>query len=81
MLQGQDSSRYQYRYLFAVCCGFESRPNGHFGFPETHVTAYQAIHGVRFLHIVFYFGRSGGLIRGIFVHKRRFQLYLHVIIF
>ena len=39
MLLGQHRSRNQHRDLFSAHDGFERRPQRHFGFTETHVTA------------------------------------------
>ena len=76
VLIGQYGSRHQYRYLFAVCGGFECGTNSHFRLAETDITADKPIHRTIAFHIGFYLCRGTLLIGRIFVQERGFQFVL-----
>ena len=65
-------------YLFSSNYGFESRTDGHLGFTKAYVTTNQAIHWVRFGHILFDIIGGFELVRRIFINKGSFQLILHI---
>ena len=51
MLQSQNGCRHQHCHLLTVGYRLKGRTHGNFGFPETHIPAYQAVHGIGLLHI------------------------------
>ncbi len=69
MLMSQNGGRGENGNLFPGFNSLEGRPHGDFGFTESGVAAYQAIHGVGFLHIGFNFFNRLELIRSLFKNK------------
>src|SRR5690554_1649069 len=69
MLHGQYGGGHQYRHLLAVGDRFEGGADGHLGFSESHVAAYQSVHGRFGLHVFFYGLGGCALIGGVFENE------------
>ena len=78
VLESQYGGGDQYCHLFAVGDCLESCPYGNFGLAETHIPAYQPIHGKFRFHSTLHICGSLQLIWCIFIYKRRFQFLLQV---
>ena len=76
MLVGKNGGRGQNGHLFLRFHRLEGRPHGNFGFSETGITADQAIHRVRFLHILFHLVDCLELI-GRFIKNKRGLKFPH----
>ena len=78
MLERQDSGRHKDGNLLGVRNCLEGGPDGDFRFSKTYVTADEAVHRIRGLHIFLHSPRGLFLVRRIIVHKGRFQLLLQI---
>ena len=73
VLLGQQGRRAQNRHLLAGRHGLEGRADGHFGLAESHVPAYQAVHGLGILHVLLGVGDGRQLVRGFLEEERILQ--------
>ncbi len=62
MLECQDSGGSKDDHLLRVDDGFKGRTHGHFCLAVAHVTAKEAVHWLRTLHIAFHVGDGDGLV-------------------
>ena len=76
MLIGQHSGGHQHGHLFRVACSLESSTHGDFRLAESHVTAYQTVHGPCLLHICLDIIGSLQLVGGVLIEERGLQLML-----
>ena len=80
MLVGKNGGGYQYGGLLAVATGFESGPNGYFRFAESHIAAYQPVHGRWLLHVTLHVFGGPGLVGCLRLNETGLQFGLQVII-
>ena len=78
MLPSQDRGRHQEGALFALADTFKSGAQGHLGLTETDVSAQQAVHRNRPLHIVFNLIDAPKLIIGLFKLKPALKVILQI---
>ncbi len=76
MLFSQNGGRHEYGDLFAVHNRLECGPNSDLRLPETHIPAYEPVHGVRVLHVALYLFDGSQLVGCLLVPKSRFELVL-----
>ena len=69
MLLRQNGCRGEHRHLLAGGHGLEDRPDRHLGFAEADITAHEAVHRLRLLHVPFDIGNRLDLIRCGFVRE------------
>ena len=76
VLLGENGRGHEKGHLLAVQHRLEGRAKGHFGFSVAYVGTEQAVHGLRFFHVLFNFFRGFQLTVGFFVLKGRFEILL-----
>ena len=78
VLKGKNGGGNQDCHLFAVGYRFKSSPDGYLGLPESHISAYQPVHGESSFHSGLYIGCGLQLVGGILIDKGGFQFLLQV---
>ena len=78
MLQGENRCRHKHSHLLPIDYSLESRADSKFGLAKTNITADEPVHRHFRFHIGLYQFVCLALVGRILVHKRRFQLDLHV---
>ena len=78
MLQGENRCRHKHGHLLSIDYSLESRADSKFGLAKADIATDKPIHRHFRFHIGFYQFVGLALVGCILVHKRRFQLDLHV---
>ena len=74
MLFGQYRGGHQHGYLLGFADGQKRGPQGHLGFAIAHVSAYQAVHGLRVAHVLEHIFDGLALVRSFIIGKVRLEV-------